>query len=101
MVSYKHSENVQSDCVRQSDDLTVDAVVSGAESSVQNTQDASNFTADLQTHDSYYINEDIATNLDDSSPGEQSGSSSDSSSQQLNYLQVLQFFDKHLDDDGD
>ncbi|XP_073786342.1 uncharacterized protein isoform X3 [Danio rerio] len=101
LVSYKHSENVQSDCVRQSDDLTVDAVVSGAESSVQNTQDASNFTADLQTHDSYYINEDIATNLDDSSPGEQSGSSSDSSSQQLNYLQVLQFFDKHLDDDGD
>ncbi|XP_056333998.1 cadherin-related family member 5 [Danio aesculapii] len=96
LLSYnKHSETVQSDCVRQFDDHNVDAVVSGAESSVQNIQDASNFTADLQTHDSYYVNEDVATNLDDSSPEEESGSSSDSSG--LNYLQVLQYFNKHLD----
>ncbi len=91
-----YSESFKTDGCRKSDDLNLDPQVSVAESSVQNIPDESN----LQTHlspltldpgqnngseerlgvetdntpsSNSCVNENIATNLDDSSPEEESG----------------------------
>ncbi|XP_052437978.1 protocadherin beta-10 [Carassius gibelio] len=105
-----YSESFKTDGTRKSDDLNLDPQVSVAESSVQNIHDVINLQTHLSTltldpgqyngseerlgvetdntpsSNIYYVNEDIATNLDDSSPEEESISNLDTSSQHLNYL---------------
>ncbi|XP_059362847.1 uncharacterized protein LOC132101712 isoform X2 [Carassius carassius] len=105
-----YSKSFKTDGTRKSDDLNLDPQVSVAESSVQNIHDVINLQTHLSTltldpgqyngseerlgvetdntpsSNIYYVNEDIATNLDDSSPEEESISNLDTSSQHLNYL---------------
>lgn len=125
-----YSESFKTDGCRKSDDLNLDPQVSVAESSVQNIHDESN----LQTHlspltldpgqnngseerlrvetdntpsSNTYVNENIATNLDDSSPEEESVSNLDTSSQHLNSLhdphdtQRECFYDTDTDETND
>ncbi|XP_050991370.1 uncharacterized protein LOC127180982 isoform X1 [Labeo rohita] len=122
-----YSESFTSDATRQSDYLNLDPQISVAESSLQNIHDVSS----LQTHlsiltfdsdqyngseqcleveadntassNTYYVNEDIATNLDDSSPEEESVSNLDTSSQHLNSLQDIQIecYDTDTDETND
>uniref|UniRef100_A0A8C2A5H4 Cadherin domain-containing protein n=1 Tax=Cyprinus carpio TaxID=7962 RepID=A0A8C2A5H4_CYPCA len=126
-----YSESFKTDGTRKSDDLNLDPQVSVAESSVQNIHDVSNLQTLLSTltldpgqyngseerlgaemdntssSDIYYVNEDIATNLDDSSPEEESISNQDTSSQHLNYLydphntQIECFYDTDTDETKD
>ncbi|XP_073706867.1 uncharacterized protein [Garra rufa] len=110
LVSEAYSESFNSDATRKSDDLNLDPQISIAESSEQNLHDLSNLQTHLSTltldsgqyngseqcleeetnntasSNTYYVNEDIATNLDDSSPEEESVSNLDTSSQHLHYL---------------
>ncbi len=125
-----YSESFKTDGCRKSDDLSLDPQVSVAESSVQNIPDESN----LQTHlspltldpgqnngseerlgvetdntpsSNSYVNENIATNLDDSSPEEESVSNLDTSRQHLNSLhdphdtQIQCFYDTDTDETND
>ncbi|XP_043120893.1 protocadherin beta-10 [Puntigrus tetrazona] len=113
----------------KTDDFNLDLQVPEAESSVQSIHDASNLQTHLgtltldpgqnngleeclevdtdNTPSSYYVNEDIATNLDDSSPEEESISNLDTSGQHLNYLhdphetQVECFYDTDTDETND
>ncbi|XP_016400319.1 uncharacterized protein LOC107733265 [Sinocyclocheilus rhinocerous] len=126
-----YSESFKTDGTRKSDDLNLDPQVSVAESSVQNIHDVSNLQTHLSTltldpgqyngseerlevetdntpsSNIYYVNEDIVTNLDDSSPEEESVSNLDTSSQHLNYLhdlhdtQIECFYDTDTDETND
>ncbi len=126
-----YSESFKTDGSRKSDDLNLDPQVSVAESSVQNIHDVSNLQTHLSTltldpgqyngseerlgvetdntssSNTYYDNENIATNLDDSSPEEESVSNLDTSSQHLNDLhdphdtRIECFYDTDTDETND
>ncbi|XP_016147316.1 uncharacterized protein [Sinocyclocheilus grahami] len=109
-LAVNYSEGFKSDGTRRPDYLNLDPQISVAEIYVQNINDVHNLQTHLSTltlhsgqyngseerlavesnntesSNTYYVNEDIATNLDDSSPEEDSVSNLDTSSQHLKYL---------------
>ncbi|TRY57876.1 hypothetical protein DNTS_017665 [Danionella cerebrum] len=77
----KHSEDYKSDSIRTSHDLSTDPLASQSEDTQGSLYpDTEQLNNDLQTlldtitRDSCYVNEDIATSLDDSGPDEESES---------------------------